>query len=161
MHEPIYTVTSSGFFTLLFIRTTVRSLSPSTTYTISICAMGPGDTSSSRCSVTIHTADGQDHAPRGLAVVVLGCYKLQIFWSAPAVPLGRLMSYELRLNGCVAYLGRECEHTARHLTTNTLYTCTVTAITSRGRYKSQAVTKRTAKNENVNINRRVKRNLIL
>ncbi|XP_058239892.1 uncharacterized protein LOC131348736 isoform X2 [Hemibagrus wyckioides] len=81
------------------LETIVRSLSPSTTYTISICALGPGDTSSSRCSVTIHTADGQDHAPRGLVVAVLGCHKLQIFWSAPAVPLGRLMSYELRLNG--------------------------------------------------------------
>ncbi|XP_058239891.1 uncharacterized protein LOC131348736 isoform X1 [Hemibagrus wyckioides] len=135
------------------LETIVRSLSPSTTYTISICALGPGDTSSSRCSVTIHTADGQDHAPRGLVVAVLGCHKLQIFWSAPAVPLGRLMSYELRLNGCVVYMGSECGHMARHLTANTLYTCTVTAITSRGRYECRAVTKRTAKNEHVNMNR--------
>ncbi|XP_053086625.1 uncharacterized protein LOC113531615 [Pangasianodon hypophthalmus] len=133
--------------------TTVSSLSPSTTYTISICALGPGDTSSSRCSVVIHTADGQAHAPSGLVVAVLGCHKLQIIWAAPAVPLGRLFSYELRLNGCVVYLGRECMYTARHLTANTPYTCTVTAITSRGRYQSRAVTKRTAKEECVNMNR--------
>lgn len=142
---------------LFSIRTTVSSLYPSTTYTISICALSPGDTSSSRCSVIIHTADGQAHAPSGLAVAVLGCHKLQIIWAAPAVPLGQLFSYELRLNGCMVYFGRDCVHTARHLTANTPYTCTVTAITSRGRYQSQAVTKRTAKDEYMNNNRQVKR----
>ncbi|XP_046694436.1 uncharacterized protein LOC124378736 isoform X2 [Silurus meridionalis] len=132
---------------------TVSSLSPSTTYTVSICTLGPGDACSSRCSITIRTADAQDHAPSGVAVAVLGCHKLQIIWAAPEVPLGRLFLYELRVNGCVVYSGRECIHTMRHLTANTSYTCTVTAITSRGRYQSQAVTKRTAKDEYVNTNR--------
>lgn len=135
----------------------MSSLSPGTTYTISICALGPGHTSSSRCSVLIHTADGHDHAPGGLEVSVLGCHKLQIIWDAPAVPIGRLFSYELRLNGCVVYLGRKRMHTACHLTANTPYICTVTAVTSRGRYQSRAVTKRTTKDEYLNTNRRVKK----
>ncbi|KAF4072934.1 hypothetical protein AMELA_G00253230 [Ameiurus melas] len=132
---------------------TVSSLSPDTTYTISICALGPGHTSSSRCSSLIHTADGQEHAPSGLVVSVLGCHKLQIIWDAPAVPIGRLFSYELRLNGFVVYLGKERMHKACHLTTNTPYICTVTAITSRGRYQSRAVTKRTTTDEYLNTNR--------
>ncbi|CAB1318562.1 unnamed protein product, partial [Coregonus sp. 'balchen'] len=89
----------------------------------------------------------KDHAPSGLTMVVLGRHELQIMWGAPLVPLGCLFHYELRLNGHVAYLGTERAHIVRRLATNTAYTCTVTAITSKGRCQSRPITKRTACDE--------------
>ncbi|XP_036436094.1 uncharacterized protein LOC118814548 [Colossoma macropomum] len=133
--------------------TTISSLCPSTTYTLSVCALGPGDTAGSRSSTVVQTDEGRDHAPSGLTVAVLGRHELHISWGAPAVPLGRLFNYELHLNGIVVYLGTERAHTARRLAANTAYTCTVTAITSRGRCQSRPVTKRTAKDEYLNTNR--------
>ncbi|KAI4873546.1 hypothetical protein NFI96_027187, partial [Prochilodus magdalenae] len=132
---------------------TVSALSPKTTYTFSVCALGPGDTAGPHSSTTVQTDEGQDHAPSSLTVVILGRHELHISWGAPAAPLGRLFNYELRLNGCVVYLGTERAHTARRLTANTGYTCTVTAITSRGRCQSRPVTRRTAKDEYLNTRR--------
>ncbi|KAL7838242.1 hypothetical protein AOLI_G00266460 [Acnodon oligacanthus] len=133
--------------------TTISSLCPSTTYTLSVCALGPGDTAGSRSSTIVQTDEGWHHAPSGLTVAVLGRHELHISWGSPAVPLGRLFNYELCLNGCVVYLGTERAHTARRLTASTSYTCMVTAITSRGRCQSRPVTKRTAKDEYLNTNR--------
>ncbi|XP_072549188.1 uncharacterized protein [Salminus brasiliensis] len=133
--------------------TTVSCLSPSTTYTLSVCALGPGDKAGPRSSIAVQTDESHDHAPSGLTVAVLGRHELHISWGAPAAPLGRLFNYELHMNGFVVYLGTERAHTARRLTANTAYTCTVTAITSRGRCQSRPVTKRTAKDGYMNINR--------
>ncbi|XP_022523488.2 uncharacterized protein LOC107197743 isoform X1 [Astyanax mexicanus] len=133
--------------------TTVSCLSPSTTYTLSVCALGPGDTAGPRSSIAVQTDECYDHAPRGLTVAVQGRHELHISWGAPVAPLGRIFNYELRLNGFVVYLGTERAHTARRLTANTAYTCTVTAITSRGRCQSRPVTKRTAKDGYMNVNR--------
>ncbi|XP_066516356.1 uncharacterized protein [Hoplias malabaricus] len=127
--------------------TTVSSLCPSTTYTFSVCALGSWDTAGLRSSIVVQTDEGLDHAPSRLMVAVLGRHELHISWGTPVVPLGRIFNYELRLNGCVMHLGTERAYTARHLTANTAYTCTVTAITSRGRCQSRPVTKRTAKDE--------------
>ncbi|XP_062845260.1 uncharacterized protein LOC134303716 [Trichomycterus rosablanca] len=131
----------------------MSSLSPNTKYTFSVCALGPRGAVSSCSSVIAQTADGQDHAPRGLTVAVLGCHELHVSWSAPAVPHGHLFTYELLLNEHVVYQGTGCKHTARHLNANTSYTCTVTAVTSRGSFQSWPVTKRTAKKEYVKTNR--------
>lgn len=134
-------------------RAIVGGLSPGTLYRLGVCAVGPGDAAGERAMVDARTSEGQDHAPAGLAVTVLGRRELLVSWGAPAPPLGRLFNYELRLNGRVAYLGTERAYTARRLTANTAYTCTVTAITSRGRCQSRPVTKRTARDEYVHTQR--------
>ncbi|KAL0965457.1 hypothetical protein UPYG_G00281490 [Umbra pygmaea] len=125
----------------------VGGLSPGTMYHLAVCAVGPGDEAGPCSVIDIRTAEGHDHAPSGLTMAVLGRHELQIMWGTPTVPLGRLFNYELRLNGHVVYLGTERSHTARRLAVNTAYTCTVAAITSRGRCQSQPVTKRTARDE--------------
>ncbi|XP_061118042.1 uncharacterized protein LOC133141487 [Conger conger] len=125
----------------------VGGLSPGTLYQLGVCAVGPGDAAGERATVDARTSECHDHAPSGLAMTVLGRHELLVSWGAPALPLGRLFNYELRLNGRVAYLGTERAYTARRLTANTAYTCTVTAITSRGRCQSRPVTKRTARDE--------------
>ncbi|XP_050966636.1 uncharacterized protein LOC127165782 [Labeo rohita] len=133
--------------TTTLLGATVSCLSPGTTYQLSVSSLGPGDTESPRAVTEVRTAEDQDHAPSALAVVVLGRHELQINWGAPVAPLGRLFKYELSLNGCVVYLGTERSYTARRLSTNTSYTCVVTAITSRGRCHSSPVTKKTARDE--------------
>lgn len=125
----------------------VSGLSPSTQYRLRVCAVGLTDITGPFAEVEVSTADVQDHAPSGLTVVVLGRHELHVSWGVPLTPLGRLFNYELRMNGDVAYLGTERVHTARRLAANTAYTCTVTAITSRGRCESRPVTKRTARDE--------------
>ncbi|XP_064165613.1 uncharacterized protein LOC135240180 [Anguilla rostrata] len=131
----------------------VGGLSPGTLYQLGVCAVGPGDAPGERATVDARTPECQDHAPSGLAMTVLGRHELLVSWGAPALPLGRLFNYELRLNGRVAYLGTERAYTARRLTASTAYTCTVTAITSRGRCQSRPVTKRTARDEYVHTQR--------
>ncbi|KAG7476469.1 hypothetical protein MATL_G00083090 [Megalops atlanticus] len=125
----------------------VGGLSPGTLYRLGVCAVGPGGVAGGQAEVEARTSECQDHAPTGLTLTVLGRHELLVSWGAPALPLGRLFNYELRLNGRVAYLGTERAHTARRLSANTPYTCTVTAITSRGRCQSRPVTKRTARDE--------------
>ncbi|KAK7173753.1 hypothetical protein R3I93_003547 [Phoxinus phoxinus] len=126
---------------------TVSGLSPATSYKLSVSSLSPGDTESPRAVTEVRTADGQDHAPSALTVVVLGRHELQINWGFPVAPLGRLFKYELHMNGCVVYVGTERAYAARRLSANTAYTCTVTAITSRGRCHSSPVTKKTARDE--------------
>lgn len=128
-------------------RATVSGLSPATSYKLSVSSLSPGDTESLSAVTEVRTADDQDHAPSALTVVVLGRHELQINWGFPVAPLGRLFKYELNMNGCVVYVGTERAYTARRLSANTAYTCTVTAITSRGRCHSSPVTKKTARDE--------------
>ncbi|KAJ8408664.1 hypothetical protein AAFF_G00252990 [Aldrovandia affinis] len=133
----------------------VGGLSPGTRYRLGVCAVGPGAALGERAAVDAQTSEGQDHAPAGLTMTVLGRHELLVSWSAPPFPLGRLFNYELRLNGRVAYLGTERAFTSRRLAANTAYTCTVTAITSRGRCQSRPVTKRTARDEYMHTQREV------
>ncbi|KAG9353860.1 hypothetical protein JZ751_011984 [Albula glossodonta] len=139
------TITDQGAVSC--VRAVVGGLSPGKLYQFGVCAVGPGDVAGERSMVKAQTTECQDHAPTGLTLTVLGRHELLVSWSAPVLPLGRLFNYELRLNGRVAYLGTERAHTARRLAANTAYTCTVTAITSRGRCQSRPVTKRTARDE--------------
>lgn len=129
------------------VRVIVSGLAPSTQHRLRVCAVGLADITGPFAEVGVSTADALDHAPTGLTVVVLGRHELHISWGPPLAPLGRLFNYELRMNNNVAYLGTERVHTARRLAANTAYTCTVTAITSRGRCESQPVTKRTSRDE--------------
>ncbi|XP_029466674.1 uncharacterized protein LOC115096351 isoform X2 [Rhinatrema bivittatum] len=130
----------------------VSGLSPSTSYTFSVCACtkkGKGK----KASLVAKTADTGDHTPGKLTLYVVGRSEIFITWNVPKAPLGRFFNYELCLNGKVVYLGTERSYTARRLTANTEYTCTVSAITSEGRCESKPVTKRTAKDEYENINK--------
>ncbi|XP_043096564.1 usherin-like isoform X2 [Puntigrus tetrazona] len=129
--------------TTALLGATVGSLSPGTSYRLSVSSLGPGDTESPRAVTEVKTAEDQDHAPSAVTVVVLGRHELQINWGAPVAPLGRLFRYELSLNGCVVYLGTGRSYTACRLNAYTAYTCIVTALTSRGRCQSSPVTKKT------------------
>ncbi|XP_030062840.1 uncharacterized protein LOC115472649 isoform X2 [Microcaecilia unicolor] len=130
----------------------VGGLSPSTSYTFSVYAStrkGKGK----KAFLVAKTTDTGDHAPGKLTLYVVGRSEIFITWNVPRVLLGRFFNYELCLNGKVVYLGTERSYTAKRLTANTEYTCTVSAITSEGRCESKPVTKRTAKDEYENINK--------
>lgn len=130
----------------------VGGLSPDTSYTFSVCACtskGRGE----KAFVEARTTDTGEHAPGKLTLYVVGRSEIFITWDVPKVPLGRFFNYELCLNGKVVYLGTERTYSARRLTANTEYTCTVSAITSEGRCESRPVTRRTAKDEYENINK--------
>ncbi|XP_069097545.1 uncharacterized protein [Pleurodeles waltl] len=130
----------------------VGGLTPDTSYTFSVCACtskGRGE----KAFVEARTTDTGEHAPGKLSLYVVGRSEIFITWDVPKVPLGRFFNYELCLNGKVVYLGTERTYTARRLTANTEYTCTVSAITSEGRCESRPVTRRTAKDEYENINK--------
>ncbi|XP_069465848.1 uncharacterized protein [Ambystoma mexicanum] len=130
----------------------VGGLLPATSYTFSVCACtsrGKGE----KAFVEARTTDTGDHAPEKLTLYIMGRSEIFISWDVPKFPLGRFFNYELCMNGKVVYLGTERTYTARRLTANTEYTCTVSAITSEGRCESRPVTRRTAKDEYENINK--------
>ncbi|XP_075690859.1 uncharacterized protein LOC142659041 isoform X2 [Rhinoderma darwinii] len=130
----------------------VGGLSPSTSYTFSVCSCNSRG-HSPRVSVVTRTMDRGDHAPDRLTVYVIGRSELFITWEVPKDPIGRFFNYELSLNGNSVYLGTERSYTARRLTPGTEYTYTVCAITSEGRFESRPVTKRTARDEYSNLNK--------
>ncbi|KAM9324304.1 uncharacterized protein PAF06_000326 [Gastrophryne carolinensis] len=130
----------------------VAGLSPSTSYTFSVCSCNSRG-QSPKVSLTTRTLDKGDHAPDKLTVYVIGRSEMFITWEVPKDPFGRFFNYELNINGRSVYLGTERSYTARRLTPNTDYTCIVCAITSEGRFDSRPVTKRTAKDEYSNLNK--------
>ncbi|XP_018412240.1 PREDICTED: uncharacterized protein LOC108787240 [Nanorana parkeri] len=130
----------------------VTGLSPSTSYTFSVCACNTRD-QSPKVTLVTRTLDRGNQAPDRLTVYVIGRSELFITWEVPKDPIGRFFNYELSMNGKSVYLGTERSYTARRLTPNTEYTCIVCAITSEGRYDSRPITKRTAKDEYSNLNK--------
>ncbi|XP_075435192.1 uncharacterized protein LOC142472200 [Ascaphus truei] len=130
----------------------VGGLFPSTNYTFTVCAC-TSRSQGQKVSLVAPTMDKGDHAPGKLTLYVIGRSEIFITWEVPRVSLGRFFNYELYMNGKPVYLGTQRSYTARRLTPNTEYTCTVCAITSEGRYESRPVTKRTAKDEYSNLNK--------
>ncbi|XP_068104874.1 uncharacterized protein [Hyperolius riggenbachi] len=130
----------------------VSGLSPSTSYTFSVCSCSSRG-HSQKVSLVTRTLDRGDHAPDKLTVYVMGRSEIFITWEVPKDTIGRFFNYELSMNGKSVYLGTERSYTARRLTPNTEYTCVVCAITSEGRYDSRPVTKRTAKDEYSNLSK--------
>ncbi|TRZ03567.1 hypothetical protein DNTS_013485 [Danionella cerebrum] len=125
-------------------------LSPDTCHQRNV---SPVQTGSLGGETELKMAENLDHAPSALTVTALGHNELQMNWDAPVAPLGHLFKYELSLNGCVVYLGRERTHTAHQLFSDTVYMCVVTAITSQGRWQSRPVTKKMPKDEHMHTNR--------
>ncbi|XP_063792318.1 uncharacterized protein LOC134948325 isoform X2 [Pseudophryne corroboree] len=130
----------------------VGGLSPSTSYTFSVCSCNSRG-HSEKVSLVTRTMDRGDHAPDKLTVYVIGRSEMFITWEVPKDPIGRFFNYELSLDGKSVYLGTERSYTARRLTPSTEYTCSVCAITSEGRFESRPVTKRTARDEYSNLNK--------
>ncbi|XP_053551417.1 usherin-like [Bombina bombina] len=127
-------------------------LSSSTNYTFSVCACSARG-QSEKVSLVAKTMNRGDHAPGKLSLYVIGRSEIFITWDVPRAPIGRFFNYELCMNGKSVYLGTKRSYTARRLTPNTDYTCTVFAITSEGRFESKPVTKRTAKDEYGNLSK--------
>ncbi|XP_078282342.1 uncharacterized protein LOC144608442 [Rhinoraja longicauda] len=130
----------------------VSGLAPSRGYLFHVCAC-TGKGKGQRAALWGRTADPGDHAPGRLTANVLGRNEMFITWDMPQVPLGRLFNFELCMNGKVVYLGPDRSFTARRLTANSEYACTVSAITSEGKCETKPVVKRTAKDEYVNTTR--------
>ncbi|XP_048415158.2 uncharacterized protein LOC125465555 [Stegostoma tigrinum] len=130
----------------------VSGLTPSKSYVFHVCASTSKGKGAKSCLVA-STADPGDHAPSKLTLNVLGRNEMFITWDMPEVSLGRLFNFELCMNGRVVYLGPDRSFTARRLTANTEYTCTVSAITSEGKCESKPVMKKTAKDEYENTTR--------
>ncbi|XP_043575857.1 uncharacterized protein LOC122564755 isoform X1 [Chiloscyllium plagiosum] len=130
----------------------VSGLTPSKSYVFHVCACTSKGKGAKSC-LSASTADPGDHAPSKLTLNVLGRNEMFITWDMPEVSLGRLFNFELCMNGRVVYLGPDRSFTARRLTANTEYTCTVSAITSEGKCESKPVMKKTAKDEYENTTR--------
>ncbi|XP_075041468.1 uncharacterized protein LOC142101142 isoform X2 [Mixophyes fleayi] len=130
----------------------VGGLSPSTSYTFSVCSCNSRG-HSQKVSLVTRTMDRGDHSPDKLTANVIGRSEMFITWEVPKDPVGRFFNYELSMNGRSVYLGTERSYTARRLIPNTEYTCTVCAITSEGRFESRPITKRTARDEYSNLNK--------
>ncbi|XP_078381872.1 uncharacterized protein LOC144664607 isoform X2 [Oculina patagonica] len=119
-------------------------LPPDTEYTFQVFALtskGRGEAA----ILTTATDDLASHAPPKPVVQVLGRHELMITWESPPKPLGRINSYEVRVDDIVIYNGVEKSCTAKSLKPNTEYTVTVSAWCSEGRCESVPTKKRTAR----------------
>lgn len=122
----------------------LSSVPPDTECTFQVFAMtskGRGEPA----VVTASTDDLASHAPPKPVVQVLGRHELLISWESPPKPLGRINSFEVRVDGMVIYNGVEKSCTAKSLKPNTEYTITVSAWCSEGRCESVPAKKRTAR----------------
>ncbi|KXJ13636.1 Usherin [Exaiptasia diaphana] len=85
------------------------------------------------------------HAPPKPVLQALGRHEILVQWDHPPRPLGRINSYEVKVNDMVIYSGIERSCIARFLKPNTEYVVTVSAWTSEGRCESLPAKKRTAR----------------
>ncbi|XP_067940759.1 uncharacterized protein [Watersipora subatra] len=124
----------------------ITRLQEQTTYTVRVCAAtckGKGEAASLECT----TADLGDHCPGKPSLTVMGRSEINVAWTAPQVPLGRITRYDVAMNGKVIHSGTDLHCTARHLSPNTEYTFIVTVITNEGPQESKPAKKRTCKDE--------------
>ncbi|XP_068694892.1 uncharacterized protein [Montipora foliosa] len=122
----------------------LSSLPADTEFTFQVFAL----TSKGRGEPAILTAATDDlasHAPPKPVVQVLGRHELLISWESPPRPLGRINSFEVRVDDVAVYSGVEKSCTAKALKANTEYTVTVSAWCSEGRCESVPTKKRTAR----------------
>ncbi|XP_068724767.1 uncharacterized protein [Montipora capricornis] len=122
----------------------LSSLPADTEFTFQVFAL----TSKGRGEPAILTAATDDlasHAPPKPVVQVLGRHELLISWETPPRPLGRINSFEVRVDDVAVYSGVEKSCTAKALKPNTEYTITVSAWCSEGRCESVPTKKRTAR----------------
>lgn len=122
----------------------LSSLPADTEYTFQVFALtskGRGEPA----ILTTATDDLASHAPPKPVVQVLGRHELLITWESPPKPLGRINSFEVRVDNVVIYSGVEKSCTAKSLKPSTEYTVTVSAWCSEGRCESVPAKKRTAR----------------
>ncbi|XP_029211813.2 uncharacterized protein LOC114975773 isoform X3 [Acropora millepora] len=122
----------------------LSSLPPDTEFKFQVYAL----TSKGRGEPAIlnsSTDDLASHAPPKPVVQVLGRHELLISWENPRRPLGRINSFEVRVNNVVVYSGVAKSCTAKGLKPSTEYTITVSAWCSEGRCESVPSKKRTAR----------------
>ncbi|XP_020901311.1 phosphatidylinositol phosphatase PTPRQ, partial [Exaiptasia diaphana] len=142
-----YQVVTRGKTTYLDISENYLILSglpADTEYTFEIYAL----TSKGRGEAAILTARTDDlasHAPPKPVLQALGRHEILVQWDHPPRPLGRINSYEVKVNDMVIYSGIERSCIARFLKPNTEYVVTVSAWTSEGRCESLPAKKRTAR----------------
>lgn len=122
----------------------LSSLPPDTEFTFQVFALtskGRGEAA----ILTTATDDLASHAPPKPVVQVLGRHELMISWESPPKPLGRINSYEVRVDDVAIYNGVEKSCTAKSLKPNTEYSITVSAWCSEGRCESVPTKKRTGR----------------
>lgn len=122
----------------------LSSLPPDTEFTFQVFALtskGRGEAA----ILTTATDDLASHAPPKPVVQVLGRHELMISWENPPRPLGRINSYEVRVDDVAIYNGVEKSCTAKSLKPNTEYSITVSAWCSEGRCESVPTKKRTGR----------------
>ncbi|XP_074620364.1 uncharacterized protein LOC141879126 isoform X2 [Acropora palmata] len=122
----------------------LSSLPPDTEFKFQVYAL----TSKGRGEPAILNASTDDlasYAPPKPVVQVLGRHELLISWENPRRPLGRINSFEVRVDNVVVYSGVAKTCTAKALKPSTEYTITVSAWCSEGRCESVPSKKRTAR----------------
>lgn len=122
----------------------LSSLPPDTEFKFQVYAL----TSKGRGEPAILNASTDDlasYAPPKPVVQVLGRHELLISWENPRRPLGRINSFEVRVDNVVVYSGIAKSCTAKALKPSTEYTITVSAWCSEGRCESVPSKKRTAR----------------
>ncbi|XP_032229657.2 uncharacterized protein LOC116613146 isoform X2 [Nematostella vectensis] len=142
-----YQVVTRGRTTYLDISENYLILSglpTDTEYTFEIYALtskGRGEAA----LLTTRTDDLASHAPPKPTLQALGRHEILVTWDHPPRPLGRINSFEVKVDKQVIYTGIDKSCIARFLKPNTEYTITVSAWTSEGRCESLPARKRTAR----------------
>ena len=129
----------------------LSGLLPGTEYKFQVYAV-TGQGRGEPAVLLVHTVDLGHHAPAKPNLSVLGRHEIQVEWDIPKEPLSRITSYEVKVNGEVAYNGLDRSCILRRLQADTEYTVTVSAWTNEGRCESLASKRKT--NREITISRR-------
>lgn len=120
----------------------LSGLLPDTEYKFEIYAV-TGQGRGEPAVLNVLTVNLGHHAPPKPTIAVLGRHEIQVEWEPPKNPLSRITSYEVKVNGEVAYNGLDRSCIIRRLQPDTEYTAMVSAWTNEGRCESVPSKRRT------------------
>lgn len=109
----------------------VSGLSPFTTYTVTLAACNSAGCSEERAAM-VTTLEDVPQVILPPTLQVLGPSSVEVTWREPAVPNGRIISYELRRNDTLIFSGAALMYLDTFLTPNTIYGYDVQAYTVAG-----------------------------
>ena len=109
----------------------VSGLSPFTNYTVTLAACNSAGCSEERTAM-VTTLEDVPQIILPPILQVLGPSSVEVTWREPAVPNGRIISYELRRNDTLIFSGAALMYIDSFLTPNTVYGYDVQAYTVAG-----------------------------
>ena len=109
----------------------ISGLSPFTNYTVTLTACNSAGCSEERAAM-VTTLEDVPQVILPPTLQVLGPSSVEVTWREPAVPNGRIISYELRRNDTLIFSGAALMYIDSFLTPNTIYGYDVQAYTVAG-----------------------------